>query len=341
MMGTLLEQEPVQVQFHGKPLLSIAIPTYNRACYLRELLECLRPQLEQDEQIELLIADNASTDETPQVVREFALRGLRMSYHRHPINIGADANFLACFEQSSGTYVWIIGDDDIVIPGGIKKVIERLRDHSYDLLHIQSFPLNGHTYPSASEILQETEFTDAAQMIKQVHVNFSFISGNVVNKDRLLELRDADFQGLLNTNLVQLGWICAALNGFRRGLLIRDRLVGARVENSGGYKLTEVFGTRLRQISFDRLRSERLARLMLKGTVQRFWPGMLLTYRRTSSAFDKDPAPARALADAFGDLPRYWICVYPILILPPSIGSAWLFMVRAINWVDRRLGYIL
>jgi len=85
-----------------KPLLTIAIPTYNRAWCLRELLPVLLEQLENEPRVELIISDNASPDETPAVVQDFVARGLRVRYTRVVRNIGSDANFLQCFEQAWG-----------------------------------------------------------------------------------------------------------------------------------------------------------------------------------------------------------------------------------------------
>ena len=80
-----------------RPFLTIAIPTYNRAGCLRELLSGLTHQLEIEPRVELMISDNASPDETRAVVEEFIAGGTQMRYIRTPQNIGADANFLQCF----------------------------------------------------------------------------------------------------------------------------------------------------------------------------------------------------------------------------------------------------
>ena len=83
-----------------RPLLTIAIPNFNRAGYLKELLSLLAAQLRNEPRVELIISDNASPDETPAVVQDFVARGLRVRYTRNVQNIGSDANFLQCFEQA-------------------------------------------------------------------------------------------------------------------------------------------------------------------------------------------------------------------------------------------------
>lgn len=325
-----------------KPLLTIAIPTYNRERYLQELLSILLEQIADEPRIELIVSDNASPDGTPSVVEEYQRRGLQIRSIRNETNIGADANFLQCFEQARGKYVWIFGDDDIIVPGGIAMIFSYLESKDFDLVYVCSFPIaNSVRSHALRSINSATEFDDAESFVKRIHIYFTFISGNIINKDRLQSRVPDLFSKLLGTNLVQLSWTYTALNGFRRGLYIQDKLVGARVDNTGGYRPTEVFGSTLKRITEQSLHSPRLRKLILNGTVQRFWPGMLLNYRKTSQVFEKDASPAKSLTAVFKDNPRYWFFVYPILALPNVPGTCWFFMIRVLNRIDKALGFIL
>src|SRR5579872_3211144 len=122
-----------------KPLLTIAIPTYNRAGCLKELLSMLADQLTNEPRVELIISDNTSPDDTPAVVREFQERGLCVRYIRNTQNIGPDANFLQCFEQARGKYVWIFSDDDLILPGGVAKILGYAAAAEYDLIWVSSY----------------------------------------------------------------------------------------------------------------------------------------------------------------------------------------------------------
>src|SRR5688500_7627492 len=84
------------------PLLSIALPVYNGERYLRETLDSLLNQSFAD--YELVIVDNASTDATEAIAREYADGDGRITYHRNPENVGAARNFNAAFEMTSGRY---------------------------------------------------------------------------------------------------------------------------------------------------------------------------------------------------------------------------------------------
>ena len=113
-------------------VLSLCIPTFNRVKYLRELIPSLIAELEHVNRlairVELLISDNASTDETEAYLREISCCGLKI--FRNSANIGGDRNFLACVERASGEYVWLFGDDDVIEPDGLKRTVSLLlREH--------------------------------------------------------------------------------------------------------------------------------------------------------------------------------------------------------------------
>ena len=121
-----------------RPLLTIAVPTYNRHGCLEELLTVLAPQLANETRVELVISDNASQDDTPRVVESFQQRGLVLTYLRNETNIGPDANFIRCYQAARGEYVWIFGDDDIIVPGGLRVLLGHLETRKYDLLYLKT-----------------------------------------------------------------------------------------------------------------------------------------------------------------------------------------------------------
>lgn len=92
------------------PKVSIGLPVYNGARYVREALDSLLAQTFTD--FELIVSDNASTDETEGICREYAARDSRIRYIRQPVNRGAMGNFLFVLEEARGPYfMWAAGDD--------------------------------------------------------------------------------------------------------------------------------------------------------------------------------------------------------------------------------------
>ncbi len=82
-----------------------------------------------------------------------------------------------------------------------------------------------------------------------IHVFFTFISGIIVNKERVSSVQHPPFASLFGTNLAQLGPYYTALNIHRRSLFIRDPLVAATGNSSVGYAMYSVFGRNLTKIT--------------------------------------------------------------------------------------------
>ncbi|MCA1987734.1 MAG: glycosyltransferase [Desulfarculus sp.] len=104
-------------------LLTVSIPTYNRAPYLGWALESILSQIDDAKasRMEIWISDNASTDDTSRVVEGMihAHPRARIHYRRNPQNLGAERNVVAAAGLGSGEYVWIFGDDDLMHPGAL------------------------------------------------------------------------------------------------------------------------------------------------------------------------------------------------------------------------------
>lgn len=93
-----------------KSLVSIGLPVYNGAQYLRQTLDALLAQTY--EGFELIISDNASTDETPRICREYTARDPRIQYHRNDTNLGQLANFKRVMDLARGEFFMLAADHD-------------------------------------------------------------------------------------------------------------------------------------------------------------------------------------------------------------------------------------
>lgn len=105
-----------------EPRITIAIPTFNRADYLRL---SMASALEQDfAGIRLLVLDNASTDHTAEVVASFD--DPRIDYRRNETNIGLFRNWNLALELNESEYLAMLPCDDLLLPGHVKNSIAKL-----------------------------------------------------------------------------------------------------------------------------------------------------------------------------------------------------------------------
>jgi glycosyltransferase involved in cell wall biosynthesis len=111
------------------PLVSIGIPTYNRASgYLREALESALAQAYPE--IEIIVSDNASPDNTREVVRRYG--DARIRYFRQATGLTPNDNFNFCLKQARGGYFLLLHDDDKIDPDFVEVC---MRAASYQAHH--------------------------------------------------------------------------------------------------------------------------------------------------------------------------------------------------------------
>ncbi|WP_276371994.1 glycosyltransferase family A protein [Chryseolinea sp. H1M3-3] len=109
------------------PLVSIGIPTYNRNYGIKRTLDSIWEQ--QYPNIEVIISDNCSTDNTQEVIQSFCENHPQISYYRQKSNIGMIPNFMFTLRKAQGKYFMWVADDDKLEPGIIEKYVEFLESH--------------------------------------------------------------------------------------------------------------------------------------------------------------------------------------------------------------------
>ncbi|MBE9208075.1 glycosyltransferase family 2 protein [Nostoc sp. LEGE 06077] len=113
-------------------LLTIAIPTYNRAALLDKQLAWLAKAIQGFEsECEILVSDNCSTDHTQTVIQKWQanLSNITFKSHKNSENLGVMRNIMYCLSSATSKYVWTIGDDDPIQDRAILYVINKLKQH--------------------------------------------------------------------------------------------------------------------------------------------------------------------------------------------------------------------
>lgn len=103
--------------------VSVCIPTWNRCLLLQEAMQSVLGQTFGD--FELLVCDNASDDQTEQIVRSF--HDPRIRYVRNSRNLGHRENWNRCLSLARGEYIAILPDDDVMLPENINRKVAFLR----------------------------------------------------------------------------------------------------------------------------------------------------------------------------------------------------------------------
>jgi glycosyltransferase involved in cell wall biosynthesis len=129
------------------PRVTIGLPVYNGGNYLRETLDSL---LAQDHpSLEILAADNASSDDTASILASYAKADPRVRVHRHERNIGAWRNFNFVAREARAPYFLWAGAHDLWAPTYLSKCVERLEA---DPTVVLAYSLTGSRRPDGSEV---------------------------------------------------------------------------------------------------------------------------------------------------------------------------------------------
>lgn len=320
-------------------LLTIAIPTFNRANYLELCLSQLSPQLYGCEaEVELIISDNCSTDETQEVVSKFLTKHSNLRYIRNIENIGPDENFIQCFREADSKYVLLFGDDDVFHDNALSYLLDVIRNEDYGSVFLSVTAFSGEFKQDEHKIKYDkgvVVYDNNEEYIYRVYIDSTFISSNVINKSLLP--KDTDIAIYSGTYLVQLGWTLPAYVHTHKHAYIERQLIAAKTFNSGGIKFFDVFVTNLMAILSNYRNnglSENLYDRIINKLLAQFYPGRIFNIRLNKETYDDNKNDLFSIFyNQFKSKTLFWLFIVPAIFLPPTIGK---FVLRQAKSIHKR-----
>lgn len=224
------------------PVLSICIPTYNRAPFLQNTLNSITGQAAFGDSgaIEIVVSDNGSEDNTEAVVAPFVQRfGDRIRYFRHVQTLTPEANFEFALQQGRGTYLKLHNDNLMINNGALAEIIKVVEATAAEKPVI--FFTNGNKRQDQQiEIL--TSFND---FVRRVSYFSTWIGGFGMWRDEFRAMPDVGRAE--KSRLMQTDVLFRMMSLGKRAIVIYDRYfsgqeVGRKGYKVGGYNIAEVFG---------------------------------------------------------------------------------------------------
>ncbi len=310
-----------------RPLLSILIPTFNRAECLDLNLKHLTSQVTDDllSKIEVIVSDNCSQDNTKEILKKYE----RYSYIKtnfNTANIGMDLNFLKLVQESTGKYCWIFGDDEVLFKDGLQKVVSLIEKHpDLGLIHIKPHGHDAISSFDAEKIVAESPtvqlFQNPQIFLKGVSFNISFITSHIFNRT-CLDSGQVSNDHFVGSYLNQISFYLQAALGAKTNLILMDTVFSQLNNNTGGYKLFEVFGSNqqkifhfYRKFGLEDSTIHKINQDLLKS----FFPSfILLAGSSKKSSFQAEPA-FTILFKNFKKFPEFWLFCMPILLIPTNL----------------------
>lgn len=300
------------------PLLTIAIPTWNRAETLNKALGFLLPQIIQfKDEIEIVVSDNASDDNTKEIVRNYisTYTELNILYNRNSENIKFFGNFKKCRELANGKYIWLLSDDDFVCEDVVKEIMLNLHsDNDYAAIYLK----NSHNINSMhSDVLTYEE------LIRKETFRISLISSVIFLNDKLND--EMLMERYSGSSFIGFIFLLNSFNFKNMVLRIQGKCLNAVNDRQEGYNFFDVFVNHMEHV-IDYMRIMK----MTKKDINHFRSSFLIEFihpiyllfkaEKKLNFGDFEPTSITDvefwIKKKYSDLRCFWFFFYPFILIP-------------------------
>lgn len=329
-------------------LLTISIPTYNRAKNLDFLLGVLEKQLRGlEDKVAVYVSDNASTDDTPSVVARYSQRMPNLSIRRNEENLGPDWNIHQAYATPRSRYVWILGDDDAPILGGIAQIIDALDRFKPDMLYV---PAVGRPDIAAEYLRYKVKSGRPLVQLSRknfaaaVNAMFTFISAFILKKDVVApEVLQKALKITDGTKLIQLAWIYETLNHGTRFVHMRGPLLLSTNGANSGYGILDVLMVNQARL-VERLlhRHPDVQKAILFRANLSFFPWLIWYMRKDRlGTFDIQAKSSIVVPEILFSMFSFKYIVVPIWVFPERLAEIFYHASRVLSRLSREYDRII
>ena len=220
-----------------QPILSICIPTYNRADVLEKCLDSIVSNDSFNENIEVVISDNHSDDDTPNIVAKYTKYYSNIKYNRNNENIGGERNFIKVLNLATGKFRKLHNDYSIFTKEGLgvlyNAVIENIEEKPLMLFG-----------DWGKDIVRKEIFTDFNQFVRYTKSSLSWIGLHGFWEEDFANLPDKERK--IDSQFMQIDW-CLRLFKIKKKLVLYEFAYLTREYTSqpqGGYDFFETHITK-------------------------------------------------------------------------------------------------
>jgi len=214
-------------------LLSFCIPTFNRADALKSCLQSIVGQDGFNDEVEVVIADNASTDHTAAVCAEFTSRYPNIKYFKNDVNVGMEKNFVVVLGLANGQVLKLLNDYSILLPDSLKFMLDTVKEN------LEKKPVL--IYHNVDHKKAKLLCADFNPIMRAVSYWITWIGCFSIWKSDYDRLENKErFEGLLFYHLMVL---IANFKDKRSAVVYQKKLLGQDTTNvsKGGYNFFKVF----------------------------------------------------------------------------------------------------
>jgi len=338
-------------------ILSIVIPTFNRAGPLKATLENISEQFQSFDfsKIEVIICDNCSLDSTEAISKEwFSNTKITGGYYKNEKNFGTDRNCDLGIRRSIGKYVWLLSDDDYLEPGAIEYIFSQLKDREVNFAFI-NYSIITPGFDEYFPLKFDKSFNlevDVEDLIIKTKFFFSFLSSCIFRREAWLKI---DIKKYFDTYWIQL-YVARDLAEIGKSLIItkpcikmiKETLADSRANRQNLHlPINDILmNAHIHFIYFcDSFKESIYEKRFIHKVKNMAWVenrNQVLSYKLTRSKYeyDQNVKVFKELNQFFWHKPLFWLVDAPLLFFP-KIFSQWYFYVMILKIKIKRYIKIL
>ena len=323
------------------PLLTIAIPTFNRAAILARALQHLCPQLAEFAAIvDVIVSDNASIDNTSEVIKHYqdTYPDIAFVHHRNDTNVGFFGNAKVCRGLAHGKYLWLLSDDDFVGADILTQIIGALRRDAPAFVYLKNRSRSKGACHAITLTVEECILANTYEL-------------GLISSVIILNAQDNDAQLFADYDqnpFIGFMMLLDTTRHVKTSVVIEgDCLIGANAPHSvqADLEFFKVFVDGMSSVT-DCMARMGMRRGLIRSFRRRYLINFLLRhylYRKAGSAnsgFRKTISEFRRIdvvvTRSYGDLGVFWVLFYPATRLPVSVVKYAVQAKRAVALRSRR-----
>ncbi len=314
--------------------ISIGIPTYNGEKYLAQSIESVLTQLLEDpgQQIEILVSDNTSTDETGAIAKRYVEKFPHIvRYTCNSQNIGYDRNVDNLFKVAKGEYLWLLGDDDMLMPGALQKlfsVIARYSDIAIFCLSPSFLNIENEKKTWNRQFETDILCNDGNEFLQRSLWSTSAVSSLCI---RRMDWNAESLDRYIGSQWIHIGGMLEIMKHPVRAFIFADEMVVVRVQNprwSGhfgnqlevGLKHLAVFESTMK-LGYDSQTFQCFRESRYSDNLKS------ILFLKPSGMKDKIKI-AKLMIHFFKAKPNFWMLHLPLLFVPNLISDGLINSVR-------------
>ncbi|MDD4913016.1 MAG: glycosyltransferase family 2 protein [Sideroxydans sp.] len=313
--------------------ISIGIPTYNGEKYLAQSIESVLTQLSEDpvQQIEILISDNASTDGTGAIAKRYVEKFPHIvRYTCNSQNIGYDRNVDNLFRVANGEYLWLLGDDDMLMPGALQKIfseIARYGDIAVFCLPPSFLNVENEKKTWNRQFVTDILCNDGNEFLQRSLWSTSAVSSLCI---RRIDWNAESLDKYIGSQWIHIGGMLEIMRHPVRAFIFADEMVVVRVQNprwSGhgnqleiGLKHLAVFESIIK-LGYD-------SRTFQFFRESRYSDNLKSILFLKPSGIKSKMKIAKLMIHFFNAKPNFWMLHLPLLFVPNFITDGLISVVR-------------